>query len=73
MRTRTSPRNQDILWRELGGPKPKPAKRDEVEIIEAILADGDSGARFITKRTRGQLERSLQRAKIRRATKAARA
>ena len=62
MRTRRSPRNQERLWRELGGKKPAPAKRDEVADLESILARGE-----MNKRTRGQLERALQRAKFKRA------
>ena len=34
MRTRTSPRNQEILWRALGGEKPAPIKIDPVAVSE---------------------------------------
>lgn len=65
MRTRTSPRNQEILWRELGGgnAKSKPVKvptRRTVEEIESLLAG------VITDRhRRRELERELVVAKQR--------
>ncbi len=68
MRTRRSPRNQEILWRELGGKRPELPPVDEVAALERILA-GD-GLRI---KTRRQLERDLARAKVRRLKKDIRA
>ena len=64
MRTRRSPRNQEILWRSLGGHRPVRPKADDVAVIEAILGDIN-----LAKRHRAAFERDLQRAKIRRAKK----
>ena len=58
MRTRRSPRNQERLWRALGGPpapKPAPAE-DPVEVLRARLA-----LSFLSPRTRRMLERDLER------------
>lgn len=64
MRTRRSHRNQEILWRALGGPappKPVPVEpaRLEVEEIEAKLSG------FLKPRDRGEMERALVVAKQR--------
>lgn len=64
MRTRRSPRNQEILWRALGGPQaPKPvptvAPRLTVEEIEAKLSG------FLKPRDRGEMNRALVVAKQR--------
>jgi len=62
MRTRRSPRNQEILWRELGGPaKPKPAP----------VATDTTGMWWLSKRTRAMLERDKARAARKAAWKAA--
>lgn len=57
MRTRRSPRNQEILWRELGGKveKPKPAEPLTVEEIEKMW--------WISRRARNIMIRSAQKAK----------
>jgi hypothetical protein len=57
MRTRRSPRNQEILWRELGGKveKPKPAEPKAVEEIEAMW--------WISKRSRNMMIRDAQKRK----------
>lgn len=63
MRTRRSPRNQDRLWRALGGQPPRPVVTvtlDPVLIIESILAKPGLSAR-----TRQGFERDLKRAKHR--------
>ena len=60
MRTRRSPRNQEILWRALGGPKPAPVVVDEVAAAERALAQP-----FLSPRTRRMIERDLIRAKQR--------
>lgn len=39
MRTRTSARNQMIMWRELGGAAPSAPTKTPLQIAEAILAD----------------------------------
>jgi hypothetical protein len=58
MRTRRSPRNQEILWRALSGePPPQPQRSDTVEAIRRMLATP-----ILNRRTRGQLERDLVRA-----------
>lgn len=63
MRTRRSPRNQERLWRALGGEAPaKPAARDRVAVVEEMLLREDLGPKL-----RRQLERELQREKIKRA------
>lgn len=62
MRTRRSPRNQERLWRELGGDVPAPAPRDPIASIEESLK-----LTTLNPRTRRQLERELQREKIKRA------
>ena len=58
MRTRTSPRNQEILWRALGGPTAQPVKVDPVAAAERALAQP-----FLSPRTRRMFERDLVRAK----------
>lgn len=63
MRTRTSPRNQEILWRALGGPAPVKHDATSVESIERQISACTNA------RTRRQLERDLQSAKIRRAAR----
>ena len=57
MRTRRSPRNQERLWRELGGKveKPKPAEPLTVEEIEKMW--------WISRRARNIMIRSAQKAK----------
>lgn len=57
MRTRRSPRNQEILWRELGGmvEKPTPAEPKTVDEIEAMW--------WISRRARNIMIRSAQKAK----------
>ncbi len=60
VRTRRSPRNQAILWKLLGPPDRKSPVGDEVSRLETILRRPDLNAR-----TRRQLERDLQRAKVR--------
>lgn len=66
MRTRRSPRNQEILWRLLGGEKKvilPPTIDEQIVATEAALKT------CWNKRTRGQLERDLARLKVRRAQK----
>lgn len=58
MRTRRSPRNQELLWKYLGAPKQAPIKIDRVAAAERALA-----LPFINKRTRRMFERDLARAK----------
>lgn len=60
MKTRRSPRNQEILWRELGGKQPKVPKIDPIVAIEHALTQP-----FLSPRTRRMLERDLARAKQR--------
>ena len=60
MRTRRSPRNQEILWRALGGEAPKPVKVDEVAMLTRFLADP-----FISPRARRKAERDIDVAKKR--------
>lgn len=57
MRTRRSPRNQEILWRELGGKveKPTPSEPLTVEEIEKMW--------WISRRARNIMIRSAQKAK----------
>lgn len=64
MRTRRSPRNQEILWRALGGVKPE-EKRDSksVESLERQLATAK--ANFLGERTYRMIEREIERAKLR--------
>ena len=66
MRTRRSPRNQEILWRALSGEQSaESARSDTVESIERQLAACTNA------RTRRQLERDLARAKQRAAVRRA--
>ena len=58
MRTRRSPRNQDRLWRELGGHPRGTVTVDEVESLERSLAQP-----FLSQRTQRQLVRDLASAK----------
>ena len=67
MRTRRSPRNQERLWRELGGHPRGTITVDEVESLERSLAQP-----FLSQRTQRQLIRDLTAAKRRRAFAAAR-
>jgi hypothetical protein len=67
MRTRRSPRKQEILWRELGGTvgKPKPAEPKTVEEIETMW--------WISRRARNIMIRAAQKQKrdaLRKAIKA---
>lgn len=66
MRTRRSPRNQEILWKALGGPKTEPVKVDPIAAAERALADP-----FLSPRTRRMFERDILRAKQRAAVTAA--
>lgn len=45
MRTRTSPRNQEILWRSLGGVKTAPPKRSSISRTKSVyeLLERDRG------------------------------
>lgn len=66
MRTRTSARNQEILFRELFAPAPAPKiDTKSVEYAEAALLRARSN--FANKPTLALLERNVQRAKYRRA------
>lgn len=58
MRTRRSPRNQEILWRALGGEPPKKHDSTTVESLTRQLATPG-----LSKRSRGMIERDLERAK----------
>lgn len=70
MRTRRSPKNQETLWRALGGTsEPKP-ERDPVEVAEAVLAMAREAGR--SARTIRQCERAVEQAKRRRALAKAR-
>ncbi len=60
MRTRTSPRNQERLWRELGGRPRGNVTVDEVEALERSL-----GQPFLSQRTQRQLMRALAAGKRR--------
>ncbi len=60
MRTRTSPRNQEILWKALGDPRPVAVKVDPIAAAERALQQP-----FLSPRTRRMLERDLIRAKQR--------
>ncbi|MDP2322530.1 MAG: hypothetical protein Q8N51_00680 [Gammaproteobacteria bacterium] len=58
MRTRRSPRNQEILWRALGGPT------QPLVIVDVIAAaEHDLALPFLSSRTRRMLERDLAKAK----------
>lgn len=60
MRTRRSPRNQEILWRALGDVKPAERRSaDEVEIARRMLVQGCSP------RDRKHYERVLAREELR--------
>jgi hypothetical protein len=63
MRTRRSPRNQEILWRELGNVTKAP-KRSKIDILESCLKNPD-----LMPKTRRQLEQELERARQRELTK----
>lgn len=65
MRTRTSWRNQDILWRALGGKLPTVPKRDDVAFYSRILERTD-----ICAKERRHYERAIQRAKFKALRKA---
>jgi hypothetical protein len=67
MRTRRSPRNQDILWRALGDPAPTKGDSTSVESLESQLAMAK--ANFLGQRTYRQIEREIARAKMRKALK----
>lgn len=66
MKTRRSPRNQEILWRALGG-QPKPAKVDKVTLAErkVALAERALADSFLGRRQRRMWERELAWARIR--------
>lgn len=66
MRTRRSPRNQELLWKYLGSPKPAPVKIDRIAADERALS-----LPFINKRTRRMFERDLAAAKQKAAVTAA--
>lgn len=60
MQTRTSLRNQRILWKALGGkPAPKP-QGDEIASLKRILANPN-----MSRRDRAWFERGLKRAEAR--------
>lgn len=61
MRTRRSPRNQERLWKALGGPAPIKHDSSSIESLERQLAN------CIGARTRRMIERELQRARMIRA------
>ena len=66
MRTRRSPRNQEILWRELGGqlaPKPAPLPPKTDAEIDAIP--------FLSQRTRNILKREAASERFKAAKKRA--
>ena len=65
MRTRRSPRNQERLWRELGGEREKPPQIDHLRVLERALE------LCMNKRTRKQIERDIANEKHRRAVRAA--
>jgi hypothetical protein len=57
MRTRRSWRNQDRLWKALGGPQPKPTELDPVALAERTLANCEG-------RHRAWFEQQLRNAKF---------
>ena len=54
MRTRRSTRNQEILWRALGGKPEAPKPIDEIAMLEHFIADP-----FTSPRARRKAERDL--------------
>jgi len=60
MKTRRSPRNQEILWRALGGQRPTAQEIDPIASIERSMSQP-----FLSPKTRRMLERDLASAKHR--------
>ena len=56
MRTRTSPRNQEILWRALGG-----WSQDPLSPRKPFTAEEISGMWWLSKRTRNMMLRDIER------------
>lgn len=68
MRTRTSPRNQEILWKALGGeakPKP-PALDDEAQMAELVR---QMNLPFMNKSSRAVYRRQIEKLRIKIALK----
>ena len=66
MKTRRSWRNQNRLWKYLGGPAPPPIAHDAITAAEAALK-----IPTLNRRTRRMFERDLARAKHRAAVRLA--
>lgn len=67
MRARTSPKGQEILWRELGGPKPGKAPIKPMETPEAAVErlQRELGGPIFDRGRRRSLERQLAHAQAR--------
>ena len=64
MRTRRSPRNQEILWRALGGDSPVP-KLEPSPYLSMTDEEIDYAYWSMSKTSRGQLKREAAKARVR--------